>query len=100
MSDFELCVQIADQTIAMTDWLAESSAHVNRNVVRPSPVTVSLNAVSTGPRRRISMRQIDAGDRCERHEMPIVAPKRPGDRRLDRRHVGHDGDVGIRRRVG
>jgi len=34
-----------------------------------------LNAVSTGPRRRISIRQIDAGDRCDRQEISIVAPR-------------------------
>ena len=77
VSDFDLCVQVADQTITMTDWLAKSRrpglTRPNRDQTEPG--TVSLNDISTGPRRRISMRQIDAGDRCERQEMPIVAPR-------------------------
>ena len=77
VSDFDLCVQVADQTITMTDWLAKSRGpgltRPNRDQTEPG--TVSLNAVSTGPRRRISMRQIDAGDRCDRQAMSIVAPR-------------------------
>ena len=39
VSDFDLCVQIADQTITMTDWLAKSRGpgHTDRTAIRPSP---------------------------------------------------------------
>ena len=96
VSDFDLCVQHRRPDDRDGRLARREPPHAEPQRPSGRAGTVSLNAVSTGPRRRISIRQIDAWRQVRSPRDPDRRPKRPGHRRLDRRHVGHDGDVGIR----